>query len=177
MQPENLLAAPLYRFADWPNSSVPNWRSGVYAVWHGSRFIYVGMSGRGMAADAHLDPAAAAATKPKGLRDRLNSHSSGRRSGDQFCVYVCDRLVLPTLTRAQIDDIAAGNLLLDSLTRNFIRSELSYRFLVLSDGRAAAALEDRVRREGLAGGLPLLNPGTRRVRAGGGSLPSGASDR
>jgi hypothetical protein len=45
---------------------------------------------------------------------------AGRRSGDQFCVYVCDRLVLPTV-RDRIDDIAAGGFSLDQATRDYVR--------------------------------------------------------
>ena len=41
-----------YSFATWPNSAVPTFGAGVYTVWHqDGRFIYVGMSGRGMTAD------------------------------------------------------------------------------------------------------------------------------
>jgi hypothetical protein len=48
--------------------------------------------------------------KRKGLLDRLNRHASGRRSGDQFCVYVFDRLLLPTLTASEIQRIADSEL-------------------------------------------------------------------
>jgi hypothetical protein len=45
---------------------------------------------------------------PQGIYTRLLSHASGRRSGDQFCVYVADRLVLPTLSPENIAAIASG---------------------------------------------------------------------
>jgi hypothetical protein len=67
---------------------------------------------------------------------RLASHASGRRSGDQFCVYVCDRLVLSTV-RDRIDDIAAGKFSLDSATRRYVRSELGFRMVQVTDGREA----------------------------------------
>ena len=35
--------------------------------------------------------------KKYGLVTRLHSHASGRLSGDQFCVYVANRLVIPSL--------------------------------------------------------------------------------
>jgi hypothetical protein len=69
--------------------SVPKVAAGVYSVWENGRLIYVGMSGRGLAAediDAPDEP-----VKAKGLWTRLDSHASGRKSGDQFCVYICDR--------------------------------------------------------------------------------------
>src|SRR4029434_11137740 len=67
------------------------------------RFMYVGMSGRSITAE----------TTARGTRMglyirlhiRLQSHASGRRSGDQFCVYVADRLALPHLSPENIADI------------------------------------------------------------------------
>jgi hypothetical protein len=85
-----------YRFSDWPNESVPNVTAGVYTIWDDDRFIYVGMAGRGLGAEDLDSPDEP--RKTEGLRNRLNSHASGRRSGDQFCVYVCDRFVVPRLT-------------------------------------------------------------------------------
>lgn len=73
---------PLYRFADWPNPEVPNGRIGVYTVWGGDELIYVGMGGRAVGPSA--DTNGPASTKLTGLRSRLASHASGRRSGDQF---------------------------------------------------------------------------------------------
>ncbi|MGZ5378480.1 MAG: hypothetical protein ACXWD8_10790 [Mycobacterium sp.] len=40
-----------YRFSDWPNESVPKIAAGVYTIWDSGRFIYVGMAGRGLAAE------------------------------------------------------------------------------------------------------------------------------
>ena len=41
-----------YSFRDWPNSAVPTFGAGVYTIWHqDSRFIYVGMSGRGITSE------------------------------------------------------------------------------------------------------------------------------
>lgn len=160
MTPEELLAAPRHRFADWPNRDLPGWRAGVYAIWRGDEFIYVGMAGRGLARDAHLTEQAAAGGR-KGLQDRLGSHASGRRSGDQFCIYVCDRLIVPTLTPAQLAEVGCGELSLDTMTREYIRQRLSYAYIVTDDGAAAYEVERQIQREGLGGHLPLLNPGRR----------------
>ena len=51
--PDNVAASlgsgESYSFAEWPNVAVPRFGAGVYTVWHADgRFIYVGMSGRGM---------------------------------------------------------------------------------------------------------------------------------
>jgi hypothetical protein len=154
----------IYRFADWPNPAVPNGSIGLYTVWHGDQLIYVGMSGRAVntAAEGSYEGAPQGL---RGLRSRLDSHASGRRSGDQFCVYVFDRLVLPTLSREQIDDAARGRLSLDELTRKLIRHSLSYRFALVADAPTARAVERQIQRQGLAGQLPVLNPA--RVIAGG----------
>lgn len=147
---------PLYRFADWPNPAVPNGRIGVYTVWHGDQLIYVGMAGRAIGLSSNTSgPSSARLT---GLRSRLASHASGRRSGDQFCIYVFDRLVLPVLSRQQIQDAARGQLSLDGLTRQLIRQSFSYRFTLLSDAATARAVERDIQREGLVGQPPLLNP-------------------
>ena len=145
----------LYRFADWPNPAVPNGRIGVYTVWRDDQLIYVGMAGREPRPTGDSGPASAKLT---GLRSRLNAHASGRRSGDQFCIYVFDRLVLPTLSRQQIQDAARGQLSLDALTRQLIRQSLGYRFTLLSDAAAARAVERQIQRDGLSSEPPLLNP-------------------
>ena len=92
-----------------------------------------------------------------GLKSRLKSHRAGRRSGDQFCVYVGDWLVLPTLTSADIEAVSARALSLDHLIRDFIQSELGFRFVETESGSAALDLE-RLARAGSLGQRPLLNP-------------------
>ena len=90
-----------YPFAVWPVEVVPSVAAGIYAIWRGAQLVYVGMSGRGWSAE-DIRSRLVLGQKKKGLFDRLASHASGRRSGDQFCVYVCDRLVLPGLTVEEI---------------------------------------------------------------------------
>ena len=115
-----LSRSPAYSFADWPNQSVPAFGAGVYTVWHNDgRFIYVGMSGRGITAETIRR------NTPQGLYTRLRSHASGRRSGDQFCVYVTDRLVLPILTQKHIADIGSGRHQIDAFVRRYIHENFS----------------------------------------------------
>lgn len=153
---QELEAGPLHRFQNWPNDQVPKRAAGVYTVWDDDRLLYVGMSGRAMtAADLEVSPNGLVAAK--GLWTRLNAHASGRRSGDQFCVYVCDRFVVPALTPRQQYELAAGGLSLDDLTRAFIRDHLAYQFAVTADGSEAARLEAAVRRGVLSVGRPYLN--------------------
>lgn len=73
-------------------------------------------------------------------------------------VYVCDRFVVPALTPTQQQQLAAGGLSLDDLTRRFIRDRLAYRLVVTADGTEAGRLEAEVRRGVLSVGAPYLNP-------------------
>ena len=75
-----------YPFADWPNREIPLVAAGVYAIWHNDTLIYCGMSGR------KISKAQTAGKTRYGLTTRLASHASGRLSGDQFCVYVANRI-------------------------------------------------------------------------------------
>jgi hypothetical protein len=90
-------------FANWPDPAVPTFGAGVYTIWHkDGRFIYVGMSGRGITA---------------GTIQRNTPQGS---SGDQFCVYVADRLVLPTLSQEDITAIGSGRHQMDAFVRRYI---------------------------------------------------------
>jgi hypothetical protein len=150
----DLAHGPTYSFRDWPNSAVPTFSAGVYTIWrHDGRFIYVGMSGRGITSETLQR------NTPRGLYTRLQSHASGRRSGDQFCVYVADRLVLPTLSQDDIAAIASGRHQMDALVRRYIHENLYYRFVVLPDGPAAYTIETAIKGGEWEHGRPLLNPG------------------
>src|SRR5215210_5893290 len=90
---DGLEHGPLHRFADYADLTgvIPSGGAGVYTIWDdGGGLVYAGIAGR--------NPLG------KGLASRLRSHASGRRSGDQFCVYVADHYVLPDLTSEQIGD-------------------------------------------------------------------------
>jgi hypothetical protein len=153
----SLEESPPHRFSDWPNPQVPQVAAGVYTIWQNDRLIYVGMSGRSLTSE-HITTHRAEGARGKGLFSRLSSHASGRRSGDQFCFYVADRLVLPHLTAEQIAEIGAGRLAFDGLVRRYIHEELSYRFVEAPDGQTARAWEAAIRVGGLKAGAPLLNP-------------------
>jgi hypothetical protein len=113
------------------------------------------MSGRSLTAediDAPDEP-----TKAKGLWTRLDSHASGRRSGDQFCVYVCDRFVVPHLSAQQQAKIGEGTLSLDALTRKHIHDHFEYRYATVRNGGDAFALEREVQRGAMSVDKPFLN--------------------
>jgi predicted house-cleaning noncanonical NTP pyrophosphatase (MazG superfamily) len=48
---ESLESGPLYRFADWPNPEKPVIAAGVYTVWDGDAFVYVGFAGMKLSAE------------------------------------------------------------------------------------------------------------------------------
>jgi hypothetical protein len=151
---DQLHAGAIFRFAYWPNASVPRFGAGVYAIWDASGvFIYAGMSGRSI-----RDVTPPPQQRPLGLYTRLHSHASGRRSGDQFCVYVADRLVLPTLSTDDIQGIAAGRHSMDAFVRRFIHEQLGYRFLMMPNGASALAAERSLRTGAWEYGKPYLNP-------------------
>jgi hypothetical protein len=143
---EALGNGPLFWFCEWPTGDVPRTGSLVYTVWdRDGSFVYVGMSGR---------TSLQAGTGPWG---RLNSHASGRRSGDQFCVYVCDRLVIPSLHN-RLEDLRAGALSLDQETRAYIRERLGFRWIAVAGPAEAFAMERTIQRGLLPTGKPFLNP-------------------
>jgi hypothetical protein len=110
------------------------------------------MSGRNIMADT------APRNKPHGIYTRLHSHFSGRRSGDQFCVYVADRLVLENLTAEDIGSISSGRHQMDARVRKYIHCYLGYRFVILPGGKAAFDIERLIKCGEWGHGKPLLNP-------------------
>jgi len=150
----DLSRGPVYLFADWPNIAVSTFGAGVYTIWHSDgRFIYVGMSGRGITTETIRR------NTPQGIYTRLQSHASGRRSGDQFCVYVADRLGLPALSEDDITAIASGRHQMDAFVGRYIHENLCYRFVMLPDGAAAYAVETAIKNGEWEYGRPFLNPG------------------
>jgi hypothetical protein len=144
---DQLQDGPLHRFADYATLTdvIPGSGAGVYTIWDDAGgLVYAGIAGR--------NPAG------KGLASRLRSHASGRRSGDQFCVYVADHYVLPELSREQIEDIRDSRLSMDALVREKIHSAFGFRFAVVDDYRAAIEVENAIKSGRLRAGQPHLNP-------------------
>ena len=141
-----------HSFSDWPNSAIPKVSAGVYAIWNEDDLFYCGMSGR------DIEGAIASGKNRYGLITRLHSHASGRLSGDQFCVYVANRLVIPSLEFAQLRMFKSGELTLDSLTRHYIHKHLSYQYVLVESCREAYEIEKQARSGELLGLRPLLNP-------------------
>jgi hypothetical protein len=146
---EALEEGPLHRFADFDTvADLPREGAAVYTIWDDAgALVYVGVSGR-------------SATSSTGPWGRLRSHWSGRRSGDQFCVYVADHYVLPELSAGQVEAIAAKepSLFMDDLVAAVIRDRFSFRVVVVPAYSTAITLETAVKSGELAAGRPRLNP-------------------
>ncbi|MGA7759221.1 MAG: hypothetical protein WBL31_09270 [Ilumatobacteraceae bacterium] len=143
------------RFSDWSNTDCPRVAAGVYTIWRGSQFVYVGMSARGLT--RQILETSRKLGRTEGLRTRLEAVASGQRTCDEFGVYV-DFLVLEQLSADQIERVASGGLRFHALVRDFIVSELTYRFVTTEDGEAAFALERAVRLGAFDCGRPHVNP-------------------
>ena len=67
----------------------------------------------------------------KNPRKRIAQHRSGRRSGDQFCVYIQDFYVLPeTMSNGSYKPKKKW---LDDETKHYIRKKLFYRLVVIEN--------------------------------------------
>ena len=115
------LTKPPVSFADDCKNHIPEYGSLVYTVWNpAEEFIYVGIGGTGQKPDTPLED--------RNPRSRISQHSQGRRSGDQFCIYVHDFFVLPQLIASGEYEPERGYL--DRLTKEYIHEHLRYRFKV-----------------------------------------------
>lgn len=140
----------LHRFADYATLTkvIPSSGAGVYTIWDDDGgLVYAGIAGRN--------------PEGKGLASRLRSHANGRRSGDQFSVYVADHYVLAKLSREQIEAIRDSTLSMDALVREKIHSAFGFRFVTVEDYRTALQLETAIKSGRLKAGRPRLNPSTR----------------
>ena len=141
-----------FKFKNWPNQNIPQVAAGVYVIWHDEELLYAGMSGR------EIEKAIKDGKKKYGLVTRLASHASGRLSGDQFCVYVANRIVIPELKQSQLNKFRDGTVTLDQMTKKFIRTKLEYQYLLVDRSQDAIDLEQHCRSGAIFGILPLLNP-------------------
>ncbi len=138
------------KFSVWPNKSIPMVAAGIYAIWNKDELLYCGMSGREIEKNLHK--------KKYGLVTRLHSHSTGRLSGDQFCVYVANRLVVPSLQQTDLPLFSNGELKLDTLTKSFIQDYLDYQYIIVNSSTEAYSLETKARNGELLGQKPKFNP-------------------
>lgn len=72
-------------------------------------------------------------------------------------MYVGDRLVMPKLGIDQMKGVFSGEYSLDDAIKEFVRSQLSYRYLVVVDDPTARTLEKHGLEIAKGQGAELLN--------------------
>ena len=138
---------PLRQFTTGNVSNVPSWGSIIYTVFLDStEYIYVGIGGL-----------AGKTAQDRNPRSRIIQHSQGRRSGDQFCIYIQDFYVIPELIGSKYTPKKGY---LDQLTKEFIQSRLTYRYLVVQSedsDQVVRKLERELQCDHHGHGFPLIN--------------------
>lgn len=133
-------------FSEDPKSHIPNNGSIIYSVWNnGEKFIYIGISGLQKSLEK------------RNPLSRIAQHASGRRGGDQFCVYIHDFYIVPKLIEEGKYTPKKG--LLDELTKDYIQTNLSYRFVAFNSKDSVGIvrnLEKKIK-SGVLGLSPFLN--------------------
>ena len=136
-------SVPLRAFTLSNINDIPQYGSIIYTVFLDRKeFIYVGIGGL----SGKKDP-----------RSRIRQHTSGLRSGDQFCIYIQDFYVIPLLI-GQTYVPKKGYL--DQLTKDFIQKRLTYRYMIFQDedsDKVVRRLERDVQSGGYQGLKPKLN--------------------
>ena len=89
---------------------------------------------------------------------RLNSHASGRATGDQFCSLLANRIVIPSLKSSQLNKFREGSITLDQMTKKYIRNNVEFQYLLVENFQDAIDLEVYCRSGTIFGTKPLLNP-------------------
>ena len=143
------LDAPPIPFSNPKVENIPQFGSIIYTVWNTNNdFIYVGIGG----------VKTGVPLSQRNPRSRISQHSSGTRSGDQFCVYVQDFFVIPEIVK--LEKYVPEKGLLDKLTKEYIHKNLSYRFVVFQDENSikiVRSLESKIKRGESSFGNPFLN--------------------
>ena len=133
-------------FSEDPRIHIPNKGSIIYSVWDkDEKFIYIGISGLQKSLEK------------RSPLSRMISHASGRRSGDQFCIYIHDFYVIPKLIEKGV--YTPSIRVLDKLTKEFIQCNLSYRFVEFETDNSdeiVRSLENEIK-SGALGLNPILN--------------------
>ena len=140
------------KFKNWPKKNFPPLAAGIYVIWDEQTLLYVNAVGK------DLDKAQRSGKTKFGLITRLNSHATGRAASDQFCSLLANRLVIPSLTIAQLDRFRDGSITLDQMTKKYIRAKLEYQYLVVGNFQDALDLEGHCKRGAIFGEKPLFNP-------------------
>ena len=143
-----------FKFKNWPQKNFPAVAAGIYLIWDGQTLLYVSTAGK------ELDKALRSGKNKFGLITRLNSHASGRATGDQFCSLLSNRIVIPSLKSSELIKFREGSITLDQMTKKYIRTNIEYQYLLVENFQDAIDLEGYCRSGTIFGTKPLLNPKT-----------------
>ena len=141
-----------FKFKNWPQKNFPAVAAGIYLIWDGQTLLYVSTAGK------DLDKALRSGKNKFGLITRLNSHASGRATGDQFCSLLSNRIVIPSLKSSELIKFREGSITLDQMTKKYIRTNIEYQYLLVENFQDAIDLEGYCRSGTIFGTKPLLNP-------------------
>jgi hypothetical protein len=146
----DLLFSPnieLHPFTTSNINHIAEYGSILYTVFLDQKeFIYVGIGGL-----------SGKSVKERNPRSRIIQHSQGRRSGDQFCIYIQDFYVIPSIINKTYEPKKGY---LDTLTKEFIQSRLTYRYLVIQSDdsdKVVRRLERELQSNQHGHGVPKLN--------------------
>jgi hypothetical protein len=133
---------------------IPEYGSILYTVFLDQKeFIYVGIGGL-----------SGKSAKERNPRSRIIQHSQGRRSGDQFCIYIQDFYVIPSIINKNYEPKKGY---LDALTKEFIQTRLTYRYLVLQtddSDKVVRRLERELQSNQYGHGVPKLNGSNKGIK-------------
>jgi hypothetical protein len=142
---DELAAAPLRHFGDWPDAALPKGLPGVYAIWCDDDFLYAGCAYRSR--EETTNPQA------QGVWGRLQTHARATQPS-QLSDGIFRHYILRELTDARRADEAFDPRV---ASREFLRERLTYRAVVTEDGTAARDAEDEIRRGQTVLGPPRFN--------------------
>lgn len=148
----DLEAMPARSLGALQTDPIERGRPGVYTLWHGPSFLYVGMAWR--------DRRDTSNPQAQGLFGRLQTHFGVFPQRDPWpAIWPLTRA---PLCLADLESLCQRNVLVAHRLRPILQEiawrEVSYRGIITT-GNAARAIEDYVRRVGLpTAGRPLVNP-------------------
>jgi hypothetical protein len=149
---EALTTGPLHSFRDALHETLPLASIGVYTIWRGTVFVFVGIAGR------NLD-LAAEYKRMRGVRDRLDSYRSGRCWGDPVrCL--CVRPFSAANPQPGPNPTDSGRRIKPRRVNSGLYTRnLAYRFAATKSYREAMDIETAFARGETEVGFPQLNPG------------------
>ena len=146
-----LLDSPKEPLKNLSTSTAPS-SPGIYCLWHGSSFLYVGI--------ARVDPTETTNTQAAGVAGRLNTYRRCRLTSD-FAIACAFRFVVPELTADQRQALSDGRLSVrdvQALVRNWVSENVDFTAVAV-DAATAVAAEKAIRMTGLLNaGRPAFNP-------------------